>query len=307
MPTNPIKEFIPREIESPQLKAVLSQFSAFIDETINFGSHVFKWGIENIKGGDENIPVFLTYRHIFELLDSISVLIKESCVEPCKSILRALFESFLTFEYILEKDTEQRGRDYLIWCRHRELKYYRRHDPTDILYKEYNSKIKKDKLLKNMKRLIIPDIKAQIDSLNIIFSLPSYADSEKEYQRMRNPKWWFNMHKGPNDIQTLATYLGYAAFYDILYRFWSDFLHGTDIMRGKFSIDKPGEVAFTQLRLPTEAQFVTLMSVSFALSVIRNLINHYVKSRKQEMRIWYLKEIRDKYLELAKMNRIEVR
>ena len=49
MPTTPIDEFIPREIDNPDISRILVHVSSLIEEVVNYGSHVFRWGIDSIK------------------------------------------------------------------------------------------------------------------------------------------------------------------------------------------------------------------------------------------------------------------
>ncbi len=310
MPTTPIEEMIPREMDS-NLRKILRRFSEFLDEIVNFGTHAFKWCLDTEKKGDEHVPIFLSFRHILELLDSISVLIRESCAEPCKLLLRGIFECLLSIEYLLQENTEQRGKDFLIWYRHHRLKILRRHDPDDNLYKEFLACLAKDKTLSGITFPVFPDIKSRIAYYSTLFSNPSYLESEKEYQRIKKttkkvPKWWFNMHGGPGDIQELADRLGRPAQYEVLYRNLSDFSHGIDILEGKFDIEQPGRVAISQLRLPLNAQFITFIAATFGLSAIRLFINHYALDRFPQLREWYIMEIRERYLSLGGQKIIEV-
>lgn len=310
MPTKPIDNIIPRDIPS-DLKNVLNKFSDFLDEITNFSSHVFKWSVDNIKKGDEYVPVIQAYRHILDMADAISVLIRESCAEPCKMLLRGIFESLLTIEYILEEDTENRGKDFVIWNRHHRLRILCRYDPDDNVYKEYIANIKKDNILSGSKSVTVPDIKDKIERHCRIFRHPAYEESEKEYQRIKNqtkryPRWWFNMHNGPSNIQALALYLGRPAQYEVLYRPLSEFSHGMAIIEGKIEIEEPGKVAISQIRLPTDAQFIVQMTASFMLTTIRMFLSTFAKNKLIELAKWYKEEIRDRYLELAAGEIIEV-
>jgi len=302
MPTKPIEDIIPRDIPY-DLKNVLNKFSDFLDEIANFSSHVFKWCVDNIKQGDEYIPVIQTYRHILDMTDAISVLIRDSCAEPCKMLLRGIFESLLTIEYILEADTENRGKDFVLWNRHKRLRILRRYDPDDNMYKEYTANIKKDNVLSDSKSVTVPDIKDKIERHCRIFNHPAYKESEKEYQRIKKqtkkyPRWWFSMHNGPGDIQALALHLGRPAQYEVLYRTLSDFSHGMAIIEGKIEIAEPGKVAISQIRLPGDAQFIVQMTASFMLSSPRTLLKYFAKDKLIEFAKWYKEEIRDRYLEL---------
>lgn len=303
MPTLPIEEFIPRQIDNPEIKRILDHCSSLIEEVVNYGSHVFRWGIDSIKEGDENATAFLMYRHIFELIDSISVLIKNSCAEPCNILLRSLFESFLNFGYLFEKEFKLRGMDFLVWYRHSQIDRLKLFDPREEAHAKYEKMKAHDKLAKDVPSSASPDIAERIEKLRKIFELPSYKDSCVEYERIRAPKGrppkhWYSMRNGPNDLFQLAEHLGFPAQYEILYRSWSGLVHGTDILEDKLSIERPGEVSFSQLRLPAESPFMALMAITFGLSAIRTLTQHYVPDRARENAEWYLKEIKDAYLNL---------
>jgi len=311
MPTKPIEELIPRKIENEALSSILYEWSELIDETVNFSSHVLKWCLYGTKQGDECIPIIMTFRHILELIDSISILIKNSCIEPCKILLRSGFESLLTIEYIFEKDTRQRGMDFLVWNRHRSINICRRHNPNDTSYKNLQAIFRKDKLLKNTKLLEIPKAEDEINNLKKIFEKPGYSDSNKEYLRMKkkcknNPRWWFSLHNGPTNLKVLADYLSRPAEYEVLYRHWSALAHGTDIMARRMSIEE-GKLAVHQLRMPNDAQVVTQMTISFALTSIRLFINYFVKEKEKNFAEWYKNEIRGKYLSLIGNDIIKVK
>jgi hypothetical protein len=313
MPTEPNQNFIPRDIDNVEVKKVLELFSSNIEETVNFGSHVFNWTFSSIPGGDENIPIFLSFRHIFELIDSISVLVKHSCIEPCKILLRSVFESMLTIEYILEKNIKQRGMDFRVHDIHRELKIYRKWDKEDPLYKDFMKKIEKDEILKNWKPEFPQDIiKKEIAVKEEILSLPSYVESEKEYRRLKRkskkaPKWWFCLHDGPRSLEELASKLNVPAMYEILYRQWSAVAHGIDIKREKIEMDEKGRVYVNQLRLPTDAQLITLLAISFAIRIIRKFINHFIPEKLDGAQKWYINEIQDFFMSLPERKYIVVK
>lgn len=304
--TIPINEFIPREIDNPEIKLLLNDFASLIDEVVNYGSHVFRWGLDSIKEGDENAPAFLIYRHIFELIDSISILIRNSSIEPCNILLRSLFESFLNINYLFKSDFKQRCMDFWVWKRHKEVYSLRRFDPDDERHVQYERNRANDILLKDKPSKEIPDIKERIENLKKLFDLPSYKESAAEYERIKAvkgkpPKYWFSIHGGPNDICQLAERLGFPAQYDILYRSWSDLVHGTDIVKDKISIESPGVIAFSSLRSPRGAQSAAIMTISIGLSTIRMFASHYVPDKAKENADWYRREVEASYLRLNKI------
>jgi hypothetical protein len=131
MPTIPNNDFIPRNIENSEIQEILNQYSSALEELVNFASQVAKWCTGKIHGGEELAPLHLSFRHIFELIDAISMLVKNSIIEPCKNLLRSVFESVLAVRYILEKDTDIRGTDFMTCCWHHEINELRKGNPDD--------------------------------------------------------------------------------------------------------------------------------------------------------------------------------
>ena len=313
MPTEPIQDFIPRRIEDEGLLKLLNDFSELIKETVNFGSHVFKWMVDSVTGGDENTPLFLSFRHILELIDSISFFIKESYVDPCKMILRAILELVLNIEYILERDTEQRSMNFMVCYSHNRIKLYEKMDPNSDAGKKYRNAIESDKIINKMKIPDFPHEKA-IKNLEGLLKKPKYAVAEAEYQRIiqlprrirRRYTKWYSMNDGPKNLWELAERVELLGFYELLYRNWSEYIHGLDIIEGKLSRTPDGRAEIIQIRSPRDAQIITKLTISFSIHIMRKYIKHFLPDKESELKEWYSKEIRDDFLELLKENYIEV-
>jgi hypothetical protein len=91
MPTTPAVKYAS---DNQELLKTLGRFADLIQETVNFGTHVLEWELGSAPGGDETAPITLSLRHILELLDSVSINIRNACVDPCKLLLRGALESF---------------------------------------------------------------------------------------------------------------------------------------------------------------------------------------------------------------------
>jgi hypothetical protein len=135
--------------------------------------------------------------------------------------------------------------------------------------------------------------------------------SNTEYEKYRSsnkgdpPKKWYGMRGGPKNAYELADRLGFPAQYEILYRSWSGLVHGTDIVNEKLFIVEQGLAAFAKLRYPSDAPFVTIMAISFGLSAIRLMSDHYLPDKKLENADWYKREIEKSYLELQKIKFVD--
>lgn len=310
MPTKPSEDFIPRNIGYPEIQEILNQYSSALEEVINFASHVANWCSEKIHGGEELAPLCLSFRHIFELIDAISLLVKYSCIEPCKNLLRSVFESVLAVRYILEKNTDIRGTDFMTCCWHHEINELRKGDPDDNIYKKLLAIIRKTVNMKDKRLPETPNVKERIKILEAHLNSSKYVESEKEYTRLkkstgRKPDW-YSMHGGPSNIECLASHLGLALQYEIYYREWSGLVHGFDIIIDNIEAAGHDQALLSQIRLPTNAFDVTQKAMNFGLEIIPLFVEYFVPEKAQEMKDWYLKEIEPLKRGILLKNRIIV-
>lgn len=344
MPTKPNLDFIPRDIYDPEFQEILDQYSFVLEELVNFASHVAKWCSQKIHGGEELAPLFLSFRHIFELIDAISVLVKHSCIDPCQHLLRSIYESVLSVRYLLEKDSERRGRAFMTCVWHQTINDIRKWNPEDEMHKQLLAKKRKDKLMKDKTFSQIPDAKERIKILEEHLNSEEYLDSENEYQRLRNvikvkkknipPRkniWqsmvhcfrdltkkkskrtpikrlnWYSMHDGPTNIEGLADYLRSPLEYEFRYRKWSGLVHGIDIILDYIDVVDDSTTFLSQVRLPTNAYDVTYTALNYGLEIIPLYIEKFVPNKAEDMKDWYSKVVEPIKNTILKKNRIVVR
>lgn len=288
---NSVDLFIPREIESKELENILNAFEGGLNKVVDFGGNLVKWDIEVAKGGDDNLPIILSLRHFIELIDSVSILVKKSSIDPCKLILRGALETYFSLEYLLEKNTPQRSMAFLVWHTHKKLKTYYRLDNSKQESKSLANAIRNDKLLSDFQLPAIPDIQNAIDNLQSLLKEPHYLEGEAEYQRLRasgekNPTW-YRLFDGPKKIEDLAKYLNLSSLYEMLYRDWSGPTHGTDIIQGKIFGNDANSVDIVQIRYFKDAQSITSWALTISLRAYQTFIEKRVPNKKPEFLKWY--------------------
>ena len=319
MSTKPNEDFIPRNIENPEIQEILNQYSSALEEVVNFASHVANWCSEKIHGGEELAPVILSFRHIFELIDAISVLVKYWCIDPCKILLRSVFESVLTVKYILEKDTEKRGLAFMTCLWHQEINNLRKMNPNDSMHRQFLAKKRRDKLMKDVPLPKIPNVKDRIKILEDHLTSPEYIESEREFQRLKNaikrkPKGtpkkrlnWYSMHRGPANIEGLADHLELPMEYELLYREWSGLVHGIDIIINNIEVVDQDRSLISQIRLPRDAFDITKTAMNFGLEIIPRFVKYFVPEKVKEMKDWFNREIVPLKSGILRRNRIIVK
>lgn len=307
--TKPVKEVIPREIPE-NIKETINLFADTLEEVVNFGSHLLIWDDNPKTQGEENVAPTMLYRHFLDLIDSLSILIRHSCGDTSKLLIRGALEVVFAIEYLFEKDTHDRSMAFLV---------------VDILsqiktIKKYNSRTKEGEQLYKIfeEEKLITDIKLEeefnleqsIADKESVLRLPQFQKAYKEYERLKRKGErdikWYRFFNGPRNIQELAKYLKKGTFYELLYRKWSGATHGSDIYLGKLTPNDTGEVSIVQLRFVRDVQEIAKYSMILSLMVMRLFIANRIPNRRKDLMDWYL-TIRDRYFHIINNNLIVVR
>ena len=306
--TEPIKEILPRGLY-PEIEETLFRFSQLIDEFVNFGTHVLLWVIEESKGSDEQMPLTMFLRDLLEKADSISTLVRNSNIEPSKIVLRSLFELALYIRYLVEEDFEDRSMSFLVWNTKNKIRINKAFDKNDQSYHVTLNLLDKDELFDRTFLDEIPSVEPIIKNQLAILNLSDYQRYDKEYERIRkkdnrNPNW-YRLFNGPRNIQELASKVNIPFLYEILYRKWSENVHGTDVISGRIvRSENPnlqnGKVNanIIQINLPKDAQEVTTYALILLLMTFIKLRDKKIKIRDKEIMEWYF-SIRPEYKQIT--------
>lgn len=298
---DPVGNIIPR-VPDPKLKEIVDKLSLLIDQFVDFGSNVLQWDAEVKRIEQYNAPIMLSFRHFLELLDSTSILVKQSSIDPCKLQLRGMLETYLSLSYMLEKDTPKRSMAFLVWHIHQQIKTLQKGDAESQMGKEFRAKLKKDKYTKHLAVPSDPNAKERIAAREALLKDSVHQEAEAEYQRLRSTgekdPAWYRFYGGPKSMVELADKLYYMALYDLLYRKWSGPVHGTDVIAGKTSIAPDGTTEIWQLRTYKDVQHVGQWALNLSLMMFEFYVDKRIPERKDDYRKWYL-TIQEPYLRIA--------
>ena len=245
------------------------------------------------KGHDEQGVILMTHWQLIELLDGVVVLVESGAIEPARLQLRAAFESFLTLLFILERDTEKRGYAWLVVKDVlNRIRTWKRLDTGSDAGKDFVKLTAKE----GVKVIHTPDARGKGERLQkMIETQPRWKEAYDEYQRLKEkfPKArsrpeWFELFGGPAGagLGTLARHLGYGSQYEILYRLWSDRIHGTDAYQ-RFTPQ-----GITPLRDAEELDLTINLVASFAFGAMFKLHDYYLPEKGPEFAKWHVEEVR---------------
>ncbi len=309
MPTEPIPVILERDLnkKSPGLAQTLHDFSFFLEEITNYGTVIFNNCNQSLTGkSDEFVPLIMSFRHCLELIDSVSILVKFSSIDPCKMHLRSLFETLMGVVYLLEKDEKRRTYAYLVCNVHRKINTYKKLNPSTDQGREFKSKI--GKISPNIFEVGEKyDLFKLVQNQEEILKKENYIEAEREYQRLREKKIkrpkWHQFYGGPNDMEKLANYLDRSGEYDLLYRYWSEYIHATDPISGNIQPADEGTY-ISSLRQPFMAQTFVLFTAKYSLELYELMIKRFVPGNIVHYKIWYIEHIQQRFLALSNQRQI---
>ena len=312
MPTPPHSHVISNDPLPEDIQTIIAQAVQHLEEVRNFGTFVFKWLGEVQPPDPLRMAPMLLLRHTVELVDSISILIGHGNVDPSKIILRSLFETSMYIRFIVCDDLEpqlrtasaisDRSAAYMVWYYHQRRKRFESYDVTTEAGKQMQAEILKDDYAENdLISSLPPDVvKSAVDNIHAILAQPEYAQMEAVYQadlsnkREHRFKSWYQLAGGPRNIEGLAKHLRMGVIYRELYKSMSGMVHGSDIMVGRVAMSRRDNfAAFKQIRLLSDLPYVVSSTITYSVSIYRNLTAAYDPSHSARIHDWYQKEVMD--------------
>jgi len=296
--TIPVKEVIPREIPA-NIIPTLNGFSDLLDEFVNFGSNIMDWDKSPATNGAENVAPTMLFRHFLDLIDSISILSRNSCGDTAKLLVRGALETFFGIQYLFAGNTHNKAMAFLYVETLKEIKTLKKMNITTPEGQAFKKILDDENMLSGYSVNPAINLNNAIQAKENLLLCPEFSVAHDEYQQLQNKKVknpaWYRFFNGPSNIMELAASLKQLTMYELLYRKWSGAVHGSDIFLGKLSTDPEGGVEIVQLRYIKDVQEVVKYSLSLCINVFQVYIDNRVTDKKPEMKKWY-QTIRDQYL-----------
>ncbi|MCA9783288.1 MAG: hypothetical protein H6678_03345 [Candidatus Delongbacteria bacterium] len=298
MPTRPIPQVLQEPVPGSTQDRLLHQFANGIAETVHFGTHILHWSTLSSTGQAWETPLLLLFRHSLETLDAIGVLLRAGAVEPCKMLLRGLFESLLSSEYILQTDSQRRALCFLVGYLNWEVGMSERLNSASSQGRRFRRKLNKDRILNGLRLPELAGESPRVLELERLLAQPLFEEVNREFadlkRRTNRTPIWYSMFDGPRNLESLAAHVELPGLYEYLYRRWSGAVHGLEVFDGKLK-GRDGIPYITQLRAIDNAQHVTLHTLWLQLQHFQSFVGTLLPERLPELDLWFLKELQPLY------------
>jgi len=295
---NPIMELLPRNYnENNEVQKRLEIFADSLYKLANVGTHIVNEILKNKTLENHDISIIMLLRNHIEIIDGIAELTKVSSINNVERLNRILFESFLYIKYILEKDTERRGKSYYYYYLLDVLKWLNRvkNNTTENIYLQ--GLIKQDVVLSNYTLPSFKSIDSEITTAKVNIDKPIFSEVKTEYesQSKKHRGQWYSLFGGPSNIKELAENLKMPALYEIIYRYGSKKMHSSDAVKDISYSDNGALIS--QLRQPGGANTTTMYCFFYTISIYRQIVKCFsiedkvIESYYSSIKKYYLEDL----------------
>lgn len=273
------------------LKDYLLNLHDGLAKTVDFGVEILLTDFER-GGTDLDLPILLFLRNLISTADGISVLIKNSIIEPANNLLRTALENFFSIEYLLGEDqySEQRARSFMVWHFAEQQRWLKKGDNTTSEFQALVAKHKKDKSFRNIPVMEFPMADKQWKGFEALFESPELKETKNEYDRLKAAKkrtpMWYQLYGGPSSLEELANRVGYPAVYEMLYRGLSISSHGNNIISGKLYFGESSNAELASLRDSYGAESVVNHCMNFCRLAYRTIITKRMPFMAERFNQW---------------------
>ena len=278
-----VNEFIPRDLD-PGIAEILNFFSDVTCKFVDFGSNFFIWE-EHATKTEENIAPSMLLRHFLDLADSISVLLRTSCADPAKLLLRGLLETHFSLEYLLDKDTDRRAMAFLVEDILAEIsvmeKMIQMRDSQPQAGASRRFRVRG-------KDLTLDEV---LQERTALLQSEKYIEVFNEFNKLKGKSkyypHWYSCFNGPKTIRGIAEQAGKGDLYDNIYSVYSRSTHGTDVVGGKLTSSPQNYADIIQIRRPTDAQQVARFTLYLCTTTIQNYMGKRMPGQISRFREWF--------------------
>jgi hypothetical protein len=284
-----------------ELRELLNKLGESVDECVNFGTYILDFCSEKHEFAEWEAPIQTLFVQYLDLLDGVSILVKKGSPEASKIIMRSMLEFFASTEYILKEDTERRAKAYTVEHCHKRINAHKKLDSNTEQGKQFRSIFRKDEITEPMK---LPDIPSdqRVANLQRMLESGEYKPIEDEWRKTKKPKW-YKLFNGKNDFEQLMMNLNKPALYEVLYRPWSDLIHGGSLDRIKKTREGG---AFKVVRVPEGIETIVSLSLNMSFEIYRTYLSKYNPERLLDFNEWYKANMRKVYLEVSQRTLVDI-
>ena len=204
---------------------------AGIRQSVYMGTHFLQSLCVNHIKKTTDLPAVMMYRHMLDMGDSISTLLRLGCAAGGFIVLRSLYESSLFLDFLLQDNVlhDDRSTCYWVGYRTKQLQDLTKFDPNTEKGQEFHKRLQSDPSLTD-KKFPTKDYKKDRAFLEEFLSRDGIHIYYEKYKQSKGKRpTWYSLCSEAKDRRQLAKILHRENEYDILYSYFSGVAHADDV------------------------------------------------------------------------------
>lgn len=243
------------------------------------------------------------FKHAVTMLDGVEIQLSRGAVFAAGVSARSMLEAYIYLAWILETDTEARGRQFYVWHLRQKRMWARRVIPGTAEHAHFS---KHTATLSDMKdpakrAALEAEARKQDAEISGILTNANNNAINAAFDGMKKRHFdvaWYRP-SGPSSIGDMAKRLNLDAEYDFFYSEFSDISHaGAFEKHIKFD---GGAVVFEPIRSPERIRAVVNIVSTLALNVYRLVIDKYVPEEMDTFNKNYITRWRNRFLSVPEV------
>lgn len=289
-------------------------------QAVYIGTHILAKFLKNFPQTDNHLPVARLYRHLLDVGDSIGTLVRFGSAPTATILLRTLFETMLSLEFILQGNRfhKERAESYWACYKIKKLESCLTTDPSTEAGRQFYQLFDH-----------LPDIPSlsHLDRVQQLHEERTQHEKElgegyyknywERYQaakKNKRPREWYALSSSARNLRELARLVGREGEYLFLYQAPSEIVHATDVITGVFRLDQRG-CSISQARGPTDKiGKIARLSIFCLIEMHERMLNTYLLNDKKIRKLykkwhisfgryylWAMKEAREELEDMARI------
>ncbi|MCK4392759.1 hypothetical protein KAX17_07615 [Candidatus Bipolaricaulota bacterium] len=243
------------------------------------------------------------FKHAVTMLDAVEIQLSRGAVFSAEVSARSMLEAYIYLAWILEKDTESRGRQFYVWHLRQKCVWARRVIPGTPEHKNFEKHIATLSDMKDPAKRAALEKKARKQDAEISAILSNsnnrpFNDAFDTLKKRHFDAPWY-CPDGPYSIGDMAKRLKLDAEYDFFYSQFSDISHaGAFEKHVKFD---GKAIVFEPIRSPEGIRTIVTVVATLAFRIFRLIIAKYFPQDMQSFNQSYITQWRTRFLSVPEV------
>jgi len=298
-----VSHLLDREATDKFVAKELAPTLALLRELVDYGVALIAKCVQSGGSLADLVVQGHFFKHAVTMLDAVEIQLSRGSVFAAGVSARSMLEAYLYLAWILQTDTERRGRQFYVWHLRQKRGWQRRVIPGTDEYERFKNHISSLSAMMEPARFAALEKEAnkQDGEISSILTNTNNNAINDEFDKLKKRHFdvaWYTP-AGPSSIGDMARKLGLEVEYDLFYSQFSDISHAGAFER-HVKFDGHATV-FEPIRSPEGIRPLVNIVATLAFRILRLMIAKYFPQDMKSFDETYVKEWRSRFLSVPEV------